>query len=51
MVRMARIVLPGITHYVTQRGNGQQQTFLGIECTVTIIPVTEITVAAIRKPG
>jgi putative transposase len=27
MARLARIVIPGIPHHVTQRGNGRQQTF------------------------
>jgi putative transposase len=27
MARLARIVVPGILHHVTQRGNGRQQTF------------------------
>jgi putative transposase len=27
MARLARIVLPGIPHHITQRGNGRQQTF------------------------
>lgn len=27
MARLARFVLPGIPHHVTQRGNGRQQTF------------------------
>lgn len=27
MARLARIVLPGIPHHVTQRGNGRAQTF------------------------
>jgi putative transposase len=27
MARLARIVIPGIAHHVTQRGNGRQQTF------------------------
>ena len=27
MARLARYVLPGVPHHVTQRGNGRQQTF------------------------
>ncbi len=27
MARLARIVVPGVPHHVTQRGNGRQQTF------------------------
>lgn len=27
MARLPRLVLPGIPHHVTQRGNGRQQTF------------------------
>jgi putative transposase len=27
MARLARIVIPGLPHHVTQRGNGRQQTF------------------------
>ena len=27
MARLARFVLPGVPHHVTQRGNGRQQTF------------------------
>ncbi len=27
MVRLARLVVPGFFHHVTQRGNGRQQTF------------------------
>ena len=27
MARLARTILPGIPHHVTQRGNGRQQTF------------------------
>ena len=27
MARMARVVVPGLAHHVTQRGNGRQQTF------------------------
>ncbi len=27
MARLARVVIPGVAHHVTQRGNGQQRTF------------------------
>ncbi|WP_216234071.1 hypothetical protein [Novosphingobium sp. NDB2Meth1] len=27
MARLSRVVIPGIPHYVTQRGSGQQRTF------------------------
>lgn len=27
MARLARVILPGLPHHVTQRGNGRQQTF------------------------
>ncbi len=27
MVRLARVVIPGVPHHVTQRGNRRQQTF------------------------
>lgn len=27
MTRLARFIVPGIPHHVTQRGNGRQQTF------------------------
>jgi putative transposase len=29
MARLARFIIPGIPHHVTQRGNGRQQTFFG----------------------
>ena len=29
MARMARVVVPGIPHHVTQRGNRRQATFFG----------------------
>ena len=29
MARLARLVIPGIPHHVTQRGNGRAQTFFG----------------------
>lgn len=29
MARLARLVVPGIPHHVTQRGNGRSQTFFG----------------------
>lgn len=29
MAHLARFVLPGVPHHVTQRGNGRQQTFFG----------------------
>ena len=29
MARLARVVIPGMAHHVTQRGNGRQQTFFG----------------------
>lgn len=29
MARLARVVVPGLPHHVTQRGNGRQQTFFG----------------------
>ncbi|MGC6327877.1 transposase [Rhizorhabdus sp. FW153] len=29
MARLARFILPGTPHHVTQRGNGRQQTFFG----------------------
>jgi len=29
MVRLARVVIPGIPHHVTQRGNGRARTFVG----------------------
>ena len=31
MARLARFIIPGIAHHVTQRGNGRQQTFFGDE--------------------
>lgn len=31
MARLARFVLPGIPHHVTQRGNGRQQVFFGAD--------------------
>jgi len=31
MARLARVVLPGIAHHVTQRGNGRAQTFFSDE--------------------
>ena len=31
MSRLARFILPGIPHHVTQRGNGRQQTFFGAD--------------------
>ncbi len=27
MTRLARVVIPGLAHHVTQRGNGRQQVF------------------------
>jgi putative transposase len=27
MARLPRLVIPGLPHHVTQRGNGRQQTF------------------------
>ena len=27
MTRLARVVIPGLPHHATQRGNGRQQTF------------------------
>ena len=27
MARLARVVVPGLPHHVTQRGNGREQTF------------------------
>jgi hypothetical protein len=29
MARLARVVIPGHPHHVTQRGNGRAQTFFG----------------------
>ena len=29
MVRLARVVIPGHPHHVTQRGNGRARTFFG----------------------
>jgi putative transposase len=29
MARLARVVVPGIPHHVTQRGNGGARTFFG----------------------
>jgi putative transposase len=29
MARLARVVIPGIPHHVTQRGNGRARTFFG----------------------
>jgi putative transposase len=29
MSRLARVVIPGVPHHVTQRGNGRAQTFFG----------------------
>jgi len=29
MARLPRIVIPGLPHHVTQRGNGRAQTFFG----------------------
>src|SRR5208283_4296780 len=31
MARLARVIAPGMPHYVTQRGNRRQQTFFGEE--------------------
>ena len=30
MARMARVVVPGVAHHVTQRGNRRQKTFFGV---------------------
>jgi len=29
MARLARVVIPGLPHHVTQRGNGRARTFFG----------------------
>src|SRR6202035_2087344 len=29
MARLARVVVPGVAHHVTQRGNGRARTFFG----------------------
>ena len=29
MARLARVVVPGLPHHVTQRGNGRQRVFFG----------------------
>ena len=29
MARLARVVIPGLPHHVTQRGNGRTRTFFG----------------------
>jgi putative transposase len=29
MARLARLVIPGLPHHVTQRGNRRQETFFG----------------------
>jgi len=29
MARLSRVVIPGIAHHVTQRGNGRAQVFFG----------------------
>jgi putative transposase len=29
MARLARVVVPGVPHHVTQRGNQRQETFFG----------------------
>ena len=31
MARLARVVVPGLPHHITQRGNGRQRTFFGEE--------------------
>ena len=31
MARLARFIIPGVAHHVTQRGNGRQQVFFGDE--------------------
>jgi putative transposase len=31
MARLARLVIPGLPHHITQRGNRRQQTFFGDE--------------------
>ncbi len=31
MARIARVVVPGIPHHITQRGNRRQETFFGSE--------------------
>ena len=31
MARLARVVVPGMPHHITQRGNRRQQTFFGDE--------------------
>ncbi len=31
MARLARLVVPGLPHHITQRGNRRQQTFFGEE--------------------
>lgn len=31
MAHLAGIVVPGVPHHVTRRGNGRQQTFFGAE--------------------
>jgi putative transposase len=36
MTRLARIVIPGLAHHVTQRGNRREQVFFSMRITASI---------------
>ena len=48
MARLARIVIPGIAHYVTQRGNRRQQVFFSEHDAATYV---ELMAGAMQKTG
>jgi putative transposase len=42
MARIARVVAPGLPHYVTRRGNRRQQTFFCDDRLVKVSPLLEL---------
>jgi putative transposase len=48
MARMARVVVPGMPHHVTQRGNRRQQTFF---CEADYIAYLHLAAEAFAEAG
>jgi putative transposase len=42
MARLARVVIPGLPHHITQRGNRRQQTFFNDEDYVAYLELMRV---------
>jgi len=51
MARLARLVIPGMPHHITQRGNRRQQTFFHDEDYAAYLELTQLPQLSSQRPG